>query len=86
MFLGCDDRCLRCYEGPDGFYGYAVWPTPLLVPAQLLLNAEDDAQISEASYVRNATTIFREDSFDPITRIRRGRLYEKAVDEEKVSG
>ena len=50
------------YEGSDNFLR-AISPRPIVSPAQFLLNTNPPP------------IVFREDSYDPTTRIRRGRFY-----------
>src|ERR1043165_4394277 len=64
------------YEGPIGF-GRAVWPSPVLSPASVIARKEDANQLPEAATWLHKV-VFREDSFDPVTRIRRGRLFKWA--------
>lgn len=64
------------YEGQIG-YGRAVWPAPVLSVATLIANQEDTRNIPE-SHTLVTQMVFREDSFDPVTRIRRGRIYKWA--------
>ncbi|MHB8315963.1 MAG: hypothetical protein ACYDCW_09550 [Acidithiobacillus ferrivorans] len=56
------------YEGAPTFL-HAIHPTPLLTAAKIE-GAENHGGGSSC-----AGLIFREDSFDPVTRIRRGRMY-----------
>ena len=62
------------YEG-DYTNGHGVWPSPTLSIATLLQLPIDTKQVPSSSYLSDANYVFREDSFDPVTRIRRGRLY-----------
>lgn len=57
------------YEG-DGNFFRAIHPIPVLTRASCDWTSESCEGSSQS-----AARIFREDSFDPITRIRRGRLY-----------
>lgn len=63
------------YEGDENFLR-AVHPIPILTRAAV------EERLRASSLPRSAV-LFREDSFDPVTRVRRGRLYE--IDGE-VSG
>ena len=63
------------YEG-DGNYGRGVWPTPVITPACFVYPSEGDLKAHPSSDVFGYR--FREDSFDPIARIRRGRFYHAA--------
>lgn len=60
------------YEGENN-RGHGLWPSPVLSIATVL-SAEGDL-VAEANDLLSAELVFREDSFDPVTRIRRGRLY-----------
>lgn len=60
------------YEG-DYNRGHGIWPSPVLSIATVL-RAEGEL-VAEANDLLSAKLVFREDSFDPVTRIRRGRLY-----------
>jgi hypothetical protein len=64
------------YEGQVG-YGRAIWPAPVLSVATVIAQPEDIKNISESNKLAT-NHVFREDSFDPVTRIRRGRMYEWA--------
>ena len=77
MYLGFDDHFYQIYEGSGSKYGHVLLPAPLIVPVHLLSNNEDTSSIPSHIGLQDAERIFREDSFDPITRIRRGRMYEK---------
>jgi len=70
-----EHRSWMVYEG-DGSYGHAVWPAPVLSIATVLKAPDETSKIPRSSFLNEAQFIFREDSFDPVTRIRRGRLSE----------
>src|SRR3954471_2108591 len=78
--IAIDDNRWLFYEGTHGAYGHAIWPSPSVNLATVL---RPDASIEDAlpksDFINEARMVFREDSFDPVTRIRRGRLY-KAYD------
>ncbi|NBW50459.1 MAG: hypothetical protein EBR49_10285, partial [Betaproteobacteria bacterium] len=74
MMIGIDTNTNLVYEGQSN-YGYGLWPAPVLSLATLMDGALDVGRIPVSSDLFNAHTVFREDSFDPVTRIRRGRLY-----------
>ncbi len=64
------------YEG-DGSYGHAIWPAPpMLAIATVMKTPGETSKIPKSNFLNEAPFIFREDSFDSVTRIRRGRLYE----------
>lgn len=60
------------YEG-GGNYGRGVWPTPVITPAKFVCPSEGNFKAPSASDAFGYR--FREDSYDPIARIRRGRFY-----------
>jgi len=63
------------YEGRAN-YGYAVWPVPVISIATLIKKDVSLSEIPENNDLTSANLIFREDSFDPISRIKRGRFYD----------
>lgn len=70
--IGIEKNQGLVYEG-DGFYGRGIWPTPVITPATFVYPSEDEVKAHESS--NSFGYRFREDSFDPVTRIRRGRFY-----------
>ncbi|ALJ71659.1 hypothetical protein TR70_2131 [Burkholderia pseudomallei] len=73
--VGIDDNTSLVYEGSLSLYGHAVWPSPFLSVVshigELSAWRRDQAVIN----LMDAPMLFREDSFDPVARVRRGRLY-----------
>lgn len=74
MMIGIDTNTNLVYEGQSN-YGYGLWPSPVLSLATLMDGVLDVGRIPVNADLFSADTVFREDSFDPVTRIRRGRLY-----------
>lgn len=74
--IGIDESTHLLYEG-DSTYGNGVWPTPILTTATLISKQDDWARVPASRHLSDAKLLFREDSFDPVTRVRRGRLYER---------
>ena len=73
--IGIDDQARLYYEG-SGPYGRALWPNePFLSIATVIRSDSDYSSIPEGTDLGRAALIFREDYFDPITRVRRGRFY-----------
>lgn len=71
--LGIDDSRGLVYEGDSSYGAHLVWPTPVLTPAIFL---DSTAKEFSTAYSGNPVKhYFREDSFDPVSRIRRGRFY-----------
>lgn len=71
--IGIDKHLGLVYEG-DSNYGRGVWPTPVITPARFVYPSEGQLKAHPLSDVFGYR--FREDSFDPIARIRRGRFYQ----------
>lgn len=62
------------YEG--GYrHGHAVWPIPVTAPAAIIAEADFPPNLPPSYALEQADVLFREDSFDAVTRVRRGRLY-----------
>jgi hypothetical protein len=74
LAIGVDQSLYVVYEGRSFGYGHAVWPSPVLSIATIVRTPADISHVPESSNLETKF-IFREDSFDPVTRIRRGRLY-----------
>lgn len=70
--IGIDKSCGLVYEG-DGLNGRGLWPTPVITPAKFVYPSEGGLTAHSSSDMFGYR--FREDSFDPIARIRRGRFY-----------
>jgi hypothetical protein len=74
--LGIDQNTHLLFEGVRN-YGHGVWPAPVLSAATLISGENEWGNIPSSRHLADAHMIFREDSFDPVTRLRRGRLYER---------
>jgi len=73
--IGIDSNTWLVYEGVSN-YGHGVWPTPVVSIATLITGDTDWEKLPSSPHLDKAKLVFREDSFDPVTRIRRGRLYQ----------
>jgi hypothetical protein len=64
------------YEGVRNF-AQEVRPTPVVAPAAVVSDRLQTLSgiLPAVTALDSAKTLFREDSFDPVTRVRRGRLY-----------
>lgn len=62
------------YEG-TAYYGHGIWPSPVVSIATILPPSGGTSPVPKSSDLGFAKLIFREDAFDPVTRIRRGRFY-----------
>lgn len=72
IVIGIEKHHGLVYEG-DGNYGRGLWPTPVITPAKFAYPSKGDLKAHSSSDPFGYR--FREDSFDPIARIRRGRFY-----------
>jgi hypothetical protein len=72
--LGIDQEGVDVYEG--GGWLHAVYPPPILTPITLA-SRESAKAVPDSVTVINTPFLFREDSFDPTARIRRGRMYRR---------
>lgn len=79
MMLGLDDRTKQVYEG-DSYSGYGVHPCPVLSLATVVKIEDDFGTLPASCNLFSADLLFREESFDAVTRIRRGRLYKAYPD------
>ncbi|MBA4341659.1 MAG: hypothetical protein C0423_05840 [Methylibium sp.] len=75
MHIGFEEDTGHIYEGA-GRPEYAVVPPPLLTQAKLIESEVDAANLPRGISMDALRWLFREDSFDPVTRVRRGRLYQ----------
>ncbi|MHB1664171.1 MAG: hypothetical protein ACYCT7_02765 [bacterium] len=82
--LGFDDSFVCEYTGSEEIF-YVLNPSPIISfalkdPQEYAVNKKIDELLNNVMYVYlpKNVLLFREDSFDPITRIRRGRFYEKS--------
>jgi hypothetical protein len=55
-------------------YGDAVVPPPVTAPAVIITEADFPPKLPPSNGLEQATLLFREDSFDAVTRVRRGRI------------
>lgn len=74
MYLGIDNNSGLVYEG-WGHPGVPAIPTPHITLATLIRSANDWRSLPTSFDQYSLSWIFREDSFDAVTRTRRGRLY-----------
>lgn len=65
------------YEG-NSPYGRGVLPTPTVLVATMFADEVAIEHLPATEELTSAYHVFREDAFDPVTRLRRGRIYERA--------
>jgi hypothetical protein len=73
--IAFDPNTWLMYEGLSN-YGHGVWPAPMVSVATFVQGEQDWRQVPATGELRGAKHVFREDFFDPVSRIRRGRFYE----------
>jgi len=78
LMIGIDESSGFVFEGASSYGGHLVYPAPILTPARFADALSPDYKLlSSQSVVRY---FFREDTFDPVSRIRRGRFYKSMGD------
>jgi hypothetical protein len=73
--LGIERQNGLIYEGKENPSHLAV-PTPMVSQCKLIESASDLASLPRGMDSDPFHWIFREDSFDPVSRVRRGRLFQ----------
>lgn len=73
--IGIDRNNWLIYEGTS-LFGHGVWPTPVVTRATIVEGPEDWNKLPTSMHIDDAKLVFREDTFDPVTGLRRGRLYQ----------
>lgn len=76
--LGIERQNGLVYEGSQNPSNLAV-PPPLISLCKLIEQPSDLGQLPTAVDYAPFPWVFREDSFDPVSRIRRGRLYQNLL-------
>lgn len=77
MYIGIEQSSEMVFEGNSFDRAHLVWPLPLLTPAKFSSVSVQSMSPTEIGSYGISEYIFREDAFDPVTRIRRGRFYRK---------
>ena len=72
--LGIDTNTFLVYEGSSN-WGHAVWPAPVVTAAVIMSSTAELLKGVETRDLLSVPLIFREDAFDPVSRVRRGRFY-----------
>jgi hypothetical protein len=75
MHLGIEQQSGMVYEGVHG-PDLPVFPAPSVTLATLIREPEDWAGLPVDLESTHTSWVFREDSFDAVSRVRRGRLYQ----------
>jgi hypothetical protein len=74
MYIGIEQQSGLIYEG-TGAPELLIVPTPNVTQATLIESEDDWDKLPRALTYEPTAWVFREDSFDAVTRTRRGRLY-----------
>lgn len=84
MYLGIDNNTGLIYEGAGGADIPAI-PTPAVTQAKLVDRMGELNGLPGGLFSNAFEWVFREDSFDPVSRIRRGRLYQPYMNSQPHS-
>jgi len=74
--IGIDSDSYLVYEG-NTMYGYGLFPTPTLLPADILNELEDELAPEKNNDLQRLPFVFIDDGYDPTSRVRKGRIYER---------
>lgn len=74
MMIGIEQHNKRFYEG-ESSTGRELWPPPVASVATVLKAPADYGNVPEEANLQHVQLLFREDHFDAVTRIKRGRFY-----------
>lgn len=74
--IGIDANNYLVYEG-NGTWGHAVWPTPELIPTTIIDGSSDDLSPKNNNDLLLLPFVFIDEGYDPTSRVRKGRIYEK---------
>lgn len=76
MFLGINDTTGLVYESVGSVPDRPVLPIPMISQARLIQTRTDWGSLPARYHGSPLSWLFREDSFDAVTRTRRGRIYQ----------
>jgi len=74
--IGIDTNNYLIYEG-NTFWGHALWPSPSILPAAIVSENSDDLSPPDDNKSNYPLFVFIDDGYDPTSRIRKGRIYQK---------
>lgn len=74
--IGIDKDSHLVYEGST-FWGHGFWPAPLLLPTAIIDESADDFTPPNDSSGDYPPYMLLDDGYDPTSRIRRGKIYQK---------
>jgi len=84
MYLGIDNNTGLAYEGAGGADIPSI-PTPAVTQAKIVERIGELAGLPQGLFSDALSWVFREDSFDPVSRTRRGRLYQPYMNSQPHS-
>lgn len=84
MYLGIDNNTGLIYEGAGGADIPAI-PTPAVTQAKIIERMSELAGVPRGLSSDAFSWVFREDSFDAVSRTRRGRLYQPYMNSQPHS-
>jgi len=73
--IGIDQNNHLIYEG-NGNWGHALWPSPSILPAYIL-SFEGELELNNRTNIQRQPYIFIDEGYDPASRVRKGRIFEK---------
>ena len=82
MYIGFESNSGHWYEGANGPQ-FVISLRPIISQAKRIISPTDWDSLPKGIEQTPFEWAFREDSFDPVTRIRRGRLYEPNLPQPK---
>jgi len=74
--IGIEQGSTLIYEGSP-MWGRAMAPSPVVSAAAVISSSDDIVSFRQTTDLLTIPLIFLEDAFDAVTKIRRGRFYEK---------
>ncbi|MEW8073888.1 MAG: hypothetical protein AB2810_18710 [Candidatus Thiodiazotropha endolucinida] len=80
--IGIDTNNYLVYEGYST-WGYGLWPSPTLIPAHILSFNEDTLALPDRLDLYKQPYIFIDEGYDPVSRIRKGRIFERYESQTK---
>lgn len=73
--IGIDQNNYLIYEG-NGAWGHGLWPSPSILPAHVL-SFDGEPALEDRTYLQRQPYIFIDEGYDPVSRVRKGRVFEK---------
>ena len=70
--LAIEDHQWLFYDGTHAKLGHGIWPAPSVSSATIIRAGDAIAgTLPQNDFINEMKMVFREDSFDPVTRVRR---------------